>query len=181
VIISVVRPLIPAGTGHGIHGSHGFPFPLSVWSVWSVSTIVVGGAFDPPRHCRNANSVARSSSIRILSPSIEPSRYRIPGAAEETCALSRETHRLGAGPARLEFPAGHAHAETRRLLPFPPCGKMTIGRTGDGRPPAGQPRTNRADEQSDGRERRKRLRGMAGVNDRRPVILAVTPPRESPE
>jgi hypothetical protein len=50
---------------------------------------------------------------------------------------------------------------------------MTIGRTGDGRPPAGQPRTNRADEQSDGRERRKRLRGMAGVNDRRPVILAV--------
>ena len=50
---------------------------------------------------------------------------------------------------------------------------MTVDGMGDGRSPADRPRTNRADEQSDGRERRMRSRGMAGVNDRRPVILVV--------
>jgi hypothetical protein len=60
--ITMFVRLIPAGVGHGIHGAHGFPFPVSVSSVWSVSTIVVGGAFDIPRHRRKKNSVGRSSS-----------------------------------------------------------------------------------------------------------------------
>ncbi len=56
---------------------------------------------------------------------------------------------------------------------------MTVDWMGDGRPLAGQPRTNRAtaDEQSDGRERPIRSWAVAAHNHRRPVIVFVAQDR----
>ena len=99
--------------------------------------------------------VGRSSGSLRRSVSIGSSRYRIPGAAEKTCGFSGKTKpsRRWPGPARMSRVQVHGE---RRLPPLPPCGKMTVNQMGDGRPLADQPRTNRADEQSDGRERRMR-------------------------